>query len=309
MENRCIFRKYTAMLALAVSAMVFLPEALFAKGAVVGYVYGLNDVSDVQLDKLTHIMVSDLYMDANGNVFPNPELTRANPNWVSEWLDDLVERAHAKGVNVSIVIANGKDEFTGTEYYNFASATTNVSPTFKRKNLVDKIAKFVTDNQLDGASIDWEYPGLDKYGEPLPDPQHQINEWNQCITLLTELKTKLGACKRVSIALNGDHPVNYPNLSIPENIWAKVDAIHLMTYDIPYNPHSDVTKSIATINAWGALQNTDLGRKKEKLFMGCAFYGKDNQGNKVPYYDNTNPFNPGDTPGNNGSAADRKSVV
>ena len=27
---------------------------------------------DDQLDRLTHIMVSDLYMDANGNVFPNP---------------------------------------------------------------------------------------------------------------------------------------------------------------------------------------------------------------------------------------------
>ena len=78
MKNNCIFRKYAVTLALAVSAIVFLPEVLFAKGAVIGYVYGDTYVENVQLGKLTHIMVSDLYMDANGNVFPNPELTRNN---------------------------------------------------------------------------------------------------------------------------------------------------------------------------------------------------------------------------------------
>ena len=78
MKNKCIFRKYAVTLALAVSAIVLMSEALFAKGAVIAYVYGKTEVTDAQLGKLTHIMVSDLYMDANGNVFPNPDLTRNN---------------------------------------------------------------------------------------------------------------------------------------------------------------------------------------------------------------------------------------
>ena len=88
-KNIRVFRKYAATLALAVSAIVFLPEALFAKGAVIGYVWGQTKVTDVQLDKLTHIMVSDLYMDANGNVFPNPELTKNGYNWINDWLDNV----------------------------------------------------------------------------------------------------------------------------------------------------------------------------------------------------------------------------
>ena len=77
-KNRRILRKYAFVLAFAVSAIVFLPKALFAKGAVIGYVYGKTTVSNAQLQKLTHIMVVDLYMDANGNVFPNPDFTRNN---------------------------------------------------------------------------------------------------------------------------------------------------------------------------------------------------------------------------------------
>jgi len=36
-SNRRIFRKYATVLALAVSAIVFMPEVAFGKGAVIGY--------------------------------------------------------------------------------------------------------------------------------------------------------------------------------------------------------------------------------------------------------------------------------
>ena len=71
MKNRSNYRKYAAIAAFAISAILFLPEALFAKGAVVGYVYGSSNnnssttVTDAQLDRLTHIMAVDLYMDTN----------------------------------------------------------------------------------------------------------------------------------------------------------------------------------------------------------------------------------------------------
>ena len=37
MRNRCMIRKYVAILALTVSAVWLLPETLFGQGAVVGY--------------------------------------------------------------------------------------------------------------------------------------------------------------------------------------------------------------------------------------------------------------------------------
>ena len=47
--NRRFLRKYAAIAAFAVSAIVFLPAALFAKGAVVGYVWGNRNVSELNL--------------------------------------------------------------------------------------------------------------------------------------------------------------------------------------------------------------------------------------------------------------------
>ena len=44
MKSKCMIRKYAAIWALAVSAIVFMPEALLAKGAVIGYAWGNSDV-------------------------------------------------------------------------------------------------------------------------------------------------------------------------------------------------------------------------------------------------------------------------
>ena len=46
MEKSRFFRKFCAISALAVSAFMSLPQVVFAKGAVVGYVWGDNPVSN-----------------------------------------------------------------------------------------------------------------------------------------------------------------------------------------------------------------------------------------------------------------------
>ena len=40
MKNKCVLKKYAVALALNVLAILFLPELLFAKGAVIGYAWG-----------------------------------------------------------------------------------------------------------------------------------------------------------------------------------------------------------------------------------------------------------------------------
>ena len=55
-------RKCAVIAAIAVSAIVFLPVAAFAKGAVVGYASGdCGDVSIEQLKRLTHVMAVERF--------------------------------------------------------------------------------------------------------------------------------------------------------------------------------------------------------------------------------------------------------
>ena len=130
-SKRSILRKSALILAFAVSAIVFLPEALFAKGAVIGYSWGLHSVSDDQLNRLTHVLAVDLYVNANGTIMPNTD--DLNSNWPSVWLggtNGLVNKAHEKGVKVSIVISEGAG------YKNFSAITANNG---LRATLVDNI--------------------------------------------------------------------------------------------------------------------------------------------------------------------------
>ena len=135
-RNRSSFKKYATILTLVILASVFLSAALFAKGVVIGYVWGDNFLGNDQLERFTHVMVSDLYMDANGTVFPNPELVQNKPNWASSWQDDLAVRSHTKSVKISIVIAEG------TSCRNLSSVTADNT---KHASLVDTIVGFVND--------------------------------------------------------------------------------------------------------------------------------------------------------------------
>jgi len=289
MKNRNVIRKYTTILMFAILATVLLPKTLFANGAVIGYVWGNTYVSNAQLEKLTHVMVFDLYTDANGNLSPNPDW---NSTWPSR-LDSLVNRAHARGVKVSIVIGGG----------NFISATNSTY----RSTLVAQIAAFVNQYKLDGVDINWEYPGLDSNWDSKPEP-HQTNEWNQCIAFLTALKNHNAlSCKRISMALSATDPGDTwmypiqtpPTKPIPRQIWEVVDAIHLMTYDMrhfPNNSHSDATDAQNALKEWAIWGNSNgLGNSasREKLHLGCAFYGYNRDSNGKTLWNVPSKADPG----------------
>jgi len=316
-----MIRKYAAIWALAVSAIVLLPETLLAKGAVIGYAWGNTNespVTDEQLEKLTHLMIYDMYVEPNGDIIPNTGWDSPTSTIWKNQLSTLVDRAHSKGVIVSIVISHGNNY-----YYNFDSATRNGT---KRKNFVEKIADLVKNCQLDGVDINWECPGLD--GNWIAkDDTIQIREWGQCIALLTELRAEFEELnlrdKRISIALPPTLPSAswfYPNQSSPalpfaRRVWDAVDAIHLMTYDQQdWTTHSHATSAKNAIDGWAYWGNNNGcsdAASREKLFLGCAFYGYNMNANgiiwstvqngvtidgKIAYknYTPTNPTNKGD---------------
>ena len=250
MINRCMIRKYAAILVITVVVIVFLPEAVLAKGAVIGYAKD-NKPTDAQLLNLTHVMAFSIIPNNDGSL----DISK-----VSSWLNStFVNNAHAKGVKVSISVGGGSDRSKGFTY----ATDITILGTF-----VTNIRDFVINNNLDGVDIDWEYP-------------NSANEWSQCIALLNALKTHNDLnCKRISIALRSHSPTSFPSLPSPnlpvlQQIWQTVDAIHLMTYDhASWSPHSNAADAIAVMDTW-ADWGTTGGRNldKEKLFIGCAFYG------------------------------------
>ena len=69
MKNRIYMRKYAVTVAMCVAIVLFLTESLFAQGAVVAFARPkghrsgqtiANFPSNEQLDKLTHIIASDM---------------------------------------------------------------------------------------------------------------------------------------------------------------------------------------------------------------------------------------------------------
>ena len=246
------------------SAILFLPAILFAKGAIIGYAGGWQaSPTAAQLDRVTHIVLMEWS--------PNPDGTLRNlypgSAQVGGWLTRFVNDAHAKGVKVSFAITGSKWR---TDDYHFPHVTRDEH----RANFVKNIVDFVHRHNLDGVDIDWEFPTGDA-------------EWKQCMSLLEELRAAMPN-KRITIAIGADSPQpqfnNHFNMTdrsiVQERIWEPVDAIHLMTYGmhgvtrpVRWETHSDVHASKATLNRWADFGKGQPGFCKEKLIMGCAFYG------------------------------------
>ena len=246
-------------------AFTVLPAMLFARGDVIGYAGGWTaPPTAAQLDRVTHIMLMEWRPNANGtlnNLYPGS-------GQVGGWLNSFVTAAHAKNVKVSMVLSGNRN-----------SHFPEVVKDENRGNFVANIVNFVKTHNLDGVDIDWE--------APLGNEQ-----WEHCMSLLEELKAAMPD-KRISMAIGGDSPgVGSPGgqynnhfycpdkTIVQKRIWNAVDAIHLMTYHmhgvtqpVRWHTHSDVTASKACIDRWADFGAGQPGFSKEKLVMGCAFYG------------------------------------
>ena len=252
-KSRCAI-----LLALVVSAALCMPAVLFAKGAIIGYAGGWQaPPTAAQLDKVTHIMLMEWTPNADGT------LKNLYPGQLGVWLTKFVNDAHAKDVKVSMAISSN-----GTIHFPTVTEDAN------RGKFVTNIINFVNQNNLDGVDIDWEAPKGDA-------------QWTQCMFLLEELKAAMPD-KRISIAIGADSPNGQynnhfycPDKSIvQERIWEAADAIHLMTYEmqgvtkpVVWVTHADVNGSKTCIDNWAAFGAGQPGFSKEKLVMGCAFYG------------------------------------
>jgi chitodextrinase len=222
-----------------VLSCAFLISSLLASAQfkVIGYMPSwAGDVNAVQYSKLTHINYAFLLPNADGSL-------QAIDN--SSKLSSLVSLAHANGVKVMISVG-GWNDGNDNGFETLAGNTTY------RTNFVNNISSFVSQYNLDGADIDWEYP----------DAGTSANNY---VSLMTALATKLhGQGKLLTAAVVGTG-----GESILSSVFAQVDFLNLMAYDYNNYDHSTYTYASQSISYWKG-----RGLPANKTVLGVPFYGR-----------------------------------
>lgn len=206
-----------------------MPEIPFR---VIAYVTGAVVPEVIPYDKLTHLNYAFLIPNADGTFVPLTNLWK---------LQKIVADAHAADVQVLISVGGwGWD----------AQFETLAADPATRAAFVQNLTDFVTENDLDGADVDWEYP------DPGPSSQNFL-------ALIQELRQampdKLLTTAVVAYGSTGD--------GVPAETFALFDFINIMTYDGP--DHATMTQFEAGLEYWQR-----RGLPLEKTVMGLPFYGR-----------------------------------
>lgn len=216
---------------------------------VVGYYSGdlFNEsVEKLQTNKLTHIMYAFLIPNDDGTVKP-----LAKP----EQLKAVVDKAHQDGAKVYIALGGwsyqGKP-IVGT--FEKIGADDKL-----RTKLIESVVKFVNENNLDGAEIDWEHPNA-----------ASIGNYEKLVIGLSKALKKEG--KNLTAAVNGAWSTTAgPEVSklMTDNCLNSFEFICVMGYDMNNQEHSPLWFGNTSINYWLA-----RGVEPEKIVLGMPLYGR-----------------------------------
>ena len=201
---------------------------------VIGYANGAIIVETVQFDYLTHINYAFLIPNEDGTFASLPNAWK---------LERLVEQAHTHGVQVLISVGGwGWDD-------QFEALAADPQ---KRAVFVSELLSFVTQYNLDGADIDWEYP----------DPGQSAHNF---LALMTELRQALPH-KLLTIAAVA---LGDTGAGIPAEAFPLLDFVNIMAYDGSGENHSSMQYARDALDYW-------LGRglPPEKTVLGVPFYAR-----------------------------------
>jgi chitinase len=198
---------------------------------VAGGNYYINAPSQIDYSKYTHIMYAFAIPDGNGNIGSVDN---------SSQLKDLVTRGHAANVKVLLSIGGWLDSSpNGTPFETIANSTTSIN------NFATTVGNLITQYNLDGIDLDWEYPTTKA-------------KWN---AIATALGTKIhGMGKLFTAAVSEDannSGNNYDNVTM-------LDLVNIMCY----GPYSE---AVSSMNYW-----TSRGVPQNKRMLGVPFYSSDN---------------------------------
>jgi len=197
--------------------------------------YATEGIAENQIPygKLTHINYSFLIPNADGTFRPLNHPGK---------LKNLVEEARSHNVRVSIAVGGwGWD----SQFEELASRADS------RAAFVTNLQRFVHDFNLDGADIDWEYPG----------PGQSSHNF---LALIRELRAAfLGKILTAAVVSHGDAN----GMGIPAESFALLDFVNIMTYDGP--EHGTMEHFNQGLNYWKG-----RGLPQAKMVMGVPFYSR-----------------------------------
>ncbi|MFA6435481.1 MAG: glycosyl hydrolase family 18 protein, partial [Elusimicrobiales bacterium] len=216
---------------------------------VVGYLesWGASGFEDHLLYKyLTHVNYAFVVPTASGGLSPTYDDGGTQ-------LNDLVARAHAAGVKVSVSVGGWND---GNDS---AFRTIAASPSL-RATLINNLYNYVVSYNLDGVDIDWEFP---------------TGAETNYASLMSELSARMkNAGKLVTAAV-----LPTETGGVTSAVFPYVDFIVIMAYNMG-NPHSTESGAQSALTFWA-----NQGLPKEKRVLGVPFYGRNSAGTEQAYSD------------------------
>jgi GH18 family chitinase len=223
-------RMMCCMLLVLLSSLMTPAQAQFK---VVGYLpTWAGSVSDIQLNKLTHVNYAFLIPTSNGGYNPIE-----NPSK----LQSLVTAAHANGVKVLVSVGGGGG---GDGFHGIVASAAN------RVNFANSMLSFANQYNLDGIDIDWEYPS-------------DGTEANNFLLMMQTLSSTMhNNGKLCTIAVIGDYGTH-----IVTGVFDTVDYLTIMAYDDNDYQHSTYNLAVQCMNYWRG-----RGVPAAKAILGLPFY-------------------------------------
>jgi GH18 family chitinase len=196
-----------------------------------------GSVNSVQYAKLTHINYSFVLPNANGTLqaVPNPAK-----------LSSLVSLAHANNVRVSIALGGWNDGNDSA----FEALAANAG---SRTTFVNAVVGLVTQYNLDGVDMDWEYP----------DPGASANNFTLLMQQLSGALRPRGKLLTAAVVSEGGTANG-----VQPAVFGYVDWLNIMAYD-GGSPHANYDWAVNSVNFWKS-----RGLPASKAVMGVPFYSR-----------------------------------
>lgn len=232
-------------LLLLTSCFIFLLIDLSAQGfRIIGYLptYRFALQNDIHFERLTHLNLSFLNPDANGN------LVIGGQN-----IDPIVARARSlnPSIKVFVAIAGGGLTAEWEAAYKLRMQAVN------RTAFVHQLVAYVESHNLDGIDVDLEWSHVDALYSPF----------------VLELADSLHA---KGFEISAAWPATTRYADITDAALASFDWINLMAYDLtgPWNPNSSGDHSPYSFANQGIAFWKGHGVSAERMNLGVPFYGR-----------------------------------
>jgi chitinase len=264
-----------SLLLTAMSLLAAVPTSA-ADIRVVAYVVGWQTPPAIDSTKLTHINFAFAKIEGGKVVLPHPGVA-ANLAYLRS--------LKAKNPRLQVLLSVG-----GWEAEGFSDAALSAE---SRDTFAESLVALLREHSLDGADLDWEYPGQSVAGiKSRPEDKQNFT------ALLRTVRTRLGTRYLLTIA-SADR--EYFEFTEMDKLHILLDFINVMTYDF-FNSLTPTTGHHAGLyaspyaapgdrNADASVkQHLAAGIPPDKLVLGVAFYGRGFAGVRPNHHGLNQPY-------------------